>query len=193
MAVPKLITNPLAKQSAAIDCNNAGSMEAAFARRPRKSPPRSSARAFTLVEVIIATIILGLLISGALATLSHLNRFAAAMRMQTLALGVVQERIDEVLTVPWKMKSRPAILNETAVKDPPAVLPVNGGDAVVLNDDPLNTGAYSAMDTPVNARRYIYVKNITSRSVKVTVIITYTFARRSYTLSQSTLRFSDDF
>ncbi|MDB6173679.1 MAG: hypothetical protein JWL59_2990 [Chthoniobacteraceae bacterium] len=133
-----------------------------------------------------------LLISGSIATMVYLNRFAAATRLQTLALGVVQERIDQVLTIPWKTKSRPALLNETAVTDMPAVLPPTEGDAIVLNDDPLNTTAYSTLDTPVSARRYVYIKNIDSHSIRVTVVVAYTFSRRSYTLAHTTLRSSDD-
>src|SRR5438045_2664234 len=67
--------------------------------------------AFTLPEVVIAGAILALFVAGSVATMAQINRWASAARLRTLALALVQQKTDEVLTTSWQTRGpRPTVL-----------------------------------------------------------------------------------
>src|SRR5262245_24599601 len=80
-------------------------------------------RGFTFVEIIVAMGVLVLFSASALTALTQYNRYATASRLRAHALALAQQRIDEVLTTPWRVgAARPTILNAGAHTDNPIVL-----------------------------------------------------------------------
>ena len=127
---------------------------------------------------------------SALMALTQLNRFAAAARLRTLAMSVAQQRIDEVLTVPWQVGSAPAVLQ------PGTRTETN----LALNDDPLTTlangygSAFSTLDTDsVRALRTTQIATLTTRTVRATVTVLYSYRSRTYQAQLTTLRTTDTF
>jgi len=150
-----------------------------------------SARAFTIVETLVAMMVIVVFAGSALMALTQLNRFATAARLRTLAMGIGQQRIDEVLTVPWQLGSAaPAVLQ------PGTRIETNLG----LNDDPLATlangygSAVSTLDTDsVRATRTTQVVALTTRTVRATVTVAYIYRSRAYLAQLTTLRTTDSF
>src|SRR4051794_1377197 len=88
-------------------------------------PPSSrESRGFLLVEHLVAAGILVVFALSALVAMVQANRFATASRLQAIALAMAQQRVDEVLTVPWNISSgRPAVLASGTRTE--ATLPLN--------------------------------------------------------------------
>ena len=149
-----------------------------------------SAAAFTVIEALVALAVIVLFACSALVALTQLNRFATAARLRTLALAVAQQRVDEILTVPWQMGSTPATLQ------PGTRTEANLG----LNDDPLATAAngygsaFSLLDNDnIQAVRTTQITVISSRMVRATVTVAYAFRNRPYQTQVVTLRSTDTF
>lgn len=142
---------------------------------------------FTLVEVALAGCLLALLVSAAVVTLTQINRWATSTRLRTLALTVAQQRIDQVQTVPWQLlDTRPALLMPGTVTE----------NSVPLNNDPFNStsglsSAFTNLDTQVNATRTTVVTNLTPRTVRSVVTVTFIYRNRPHSVSLNTLRASD--
>lgn len=152
--------------------------------------------AVTIVEMVVAAGVLVIFVAGAIAAMTQMNRYAASSRIQTLALAVAQQRIDEIRTIGWSVqpgRTRPALLAPTTPTDPPATLDPAGGIPVSLNDDPDNTTAASALDFAVNSRLYTFIRDVGNRSVSASVVIAYTYRARNYRIQLRILRTSDDF
>lgn len=151
--------------------------------RPRKS------LGFTLTEVVVAASILAIFIVGAVSTMAQINRWATAARLRTLALSLVQQKIDEVLTTPWSVLSTtPTVLTAGTVTE--TKLP--------LNNDPFNSGtglssAFTNLDVQVIDTRTTTVTSISAHQIRAVVSVTYTYRNRPYSVSMTTLRTTDDF
>jgi len=150
---------------------------------------RRRARGFTLPEVIIAGTILALFIVGAVSTMAQINRWATAARLRTLALSLVQQKIDEVLTTPWSaLSTTPTVL--TAGTTTETKLP--------LNNDPFNSAtglssAFTNLDVQVIDTRTTVITSISTHMVRALVTVSYTYRGRNYSISMTTLRTTDDF
>lgn len=146
--------------------------------------------AFTIVEALVAFAVIVLFASSALVALTQLNRFATAARLRTLALSVAQQRVDEILTVPWQLGAAPPVLQ------PGSRTEAN----LALNDDPLATGAngygsaLSSLDNDnILAVRTTQIAVLSPRMVRATVTVAYAFRNRSYQTRLITLRTTDSF
>lgn len=127
---------------------------------------------------------------SALMALTQLNRFATAARLRTLAMTIAQQRIDEVLTVPWQVGTAPPVLQ------PGTRTETN----LALNDDPLATlgngygSSVSNLDTDtVRGLRTTQIVSLSARTVRATVTVAYTFRSRAYQTQLTTLRTTDTF
>lgn len=155
-------------------------------RVPNAGGPRSG-RGFTIVEVIIAAGMFAIFAAGSVAAMTQVNRQAAAARLRTLALGVAQQRIDEVLTTPWSGSVRPAVLLAGARTD----------NNIPLNNDLTNaqaglSSAFTTLDTEVAATRVTEVTDVPPRKVRAVVTVTYQYRNRTYTIVLTTLRAADE-
>lgn len=142
---------------------------------------------FTLIEVAVALAVISIFVAGAVLALVQMNRFATVSRLQTLALGLAQQRVDEVLTTQWILGTpRPTELTAGTRTD--ANLP--------LNNDSFNSRAglaslFTELDVQVNATRTTQVADITARQIRAIVTVSYSFRGRPYSLVMTTLRTSD--
>jgi type II secretory pathway pseudopilin PulG len=154
-----------------------------------KSPAQrqASRRAFTFVEIMVAMGLIVLFAGTALASMTQFNRYAMASRLRANALAQAQQRIDEVLTAAWTSSGgRPAVLaNGTRTET-----------NIVLNADDKNkqTGLkslFTDLVTPVKGTRTTTITTISTRVVRADVTITFTYAKRNYTIALTTMRASD--
>lgn len=155
-------------------------------RSGRDSRPLKQA-GFTLLEVAVAMGVISIFVAGAVLALVQMNRFATVSRLHTLALGLAQQRVDEIHTTQWILGTpRPAAL--TAEMRTDANLP--------LNNDSFNSrvglaSLFSDLDTQVNATRVSQITDISARQLRAVVTVSYTFRGRNYSLIMNTLRASD--
>jgi len=157
-----------------------------FARPSRQF--RRGHLAFTLPEVVIAGAILALFIAGSVATMAQINRWAAGARLRTLALALAQQKADEVLTTSWQTAAaRPAVLTAGT----------NTEAGLQLNNDNYNSGtglssAFTSLDTPVPATRTTTITNLTTRTVRAVISVSFSYRGRPFNVSLTTLRAIDD-
>jgi prepilin-type N-terminal cleavage/methylation domain-containing protein len=156
----------------------------AFSARVRL---HSSTCGFTFVELMIVLGIFVIFSTGAVVAMTEVNRQASAARLRTLALAVAQQRIDEILTIPWPTTSRPPLLTPGTTTDGP--LPLNN-DAT--NNQAGLRSAFTNLDTEVPALRVTEIVDVPPRKVRATVTITYQYRGRPYGITVTTLRTTDD-
>ena len=153
-------------------------------------PPRRRCRGisgFTLVEVVIAGCLLAVLVSGSFIALTQINRWATSARLRTLALAVAQQRIDVLQTTPWQVSgTRPTLLNAGTTTE----------NNLPLNNDTFNSAtslasAYTSLDSQLNATRTTQVTDLTTRTLRVAVTVTFTYRNRPHVVSLTTLRTTD--
>jgi prepilin-type N-terminal cleavage/methylation domain-containing protein len=151
--------------------------------------PRRRVCGFTLVEVIIATTVLALFICGAVSAMVQVNRWASAARLRTLALALVQQKIDQVLTTPWSVLSTtPTVL--TAGTTTETKLPLNND---TFNNESGLSSAFTNLDVQVIDTRVTQVTSISAHQVRAVVTVNYTYRAHPYSVSMTTLRTTDDF
>ena len=148
---------------------------------------RRGTAGFTLVEVLIAGTLLAVLISGSVTALTQLNRWATAARLRTIAMAVAQQRIDLIETTPWQVVgTRPALLTAGSVTE----------NNVPLNNDDYNSATslvspYTTLDSQVMSTRTTVISDLTARSLRATVTVTFTYRNRPFTITLNTLRATD--
>lgn len=135
-------------------------------------------------------------------SLTQANRFASTSRYETLALSAAQQKIDQIMAVPWSvMGTVPTVL--TAGTTTEAAPTVN----LLLNNDPLNAGAglssaFTSYDTQVLDSRTTVITKLTdcsgqtgakSRLLRADVTVAYTYRGKAHSITLSTLRETDDF
>jgi type II secretory pathway pseudopilin PulG len=150
---------------------------------------RNRTAAFTLVEVIIASVVLALFICGSVSAMVQINRWASAARLRTLALALVQQRIDQILTTSWSVLSpTPTIL--TAGTTTETSLPLNND---TFNNETGLSSAFTNLDVQVIDTRVTQVTSISAHQVRAVVTVNYTYRSHAYSVSMTTLRTTDDF
>lgn len=154
----------------------------------RAAHSRISQHGFIVAENVVATSFLVLFAALSLMAITHINRFAAAARMQTMAQSAAQQRIDEILTVPWA-KARPAVL--AAGTQSEAALTLNDNTFARSGDG--TRSAFSDLDLPVSCTRTTEITDITARQLRATVTVSYTFRGRTGSVQMTTLRACDRF
>ncbi len=159
-------------------------------------------QAFTLLEVCFAVVAFAIFSAASIYSLSQLNRFASNARYRTLALAAAQQKIDQIMTTPWSVVGTvPTVLaaGTTTEAAPTVTLP--------LNSDPLNSAtglssAFTNYDTQVLDTRTTVITKLTdcsgntgssSRLLRASVTVSYTYRGKSYSIVLTTLRGTDDF
>ena len=148
---------------------------------------RRGTAGFTLAEVLIAGALLAMLISGAVTALTQLNRSATAARLRTIALAVAQQRVDQIETTPWQVGgTRPALLTAGTATE----------NNVPLNNDNYNAATslispYTNLDSQVLASRTTVITDVTTRTLRAVVTVTFTYRNRPFAITLSTLRTTD--
>ena len=156
--------------------------------RPKLSRFRNVA-GITLPEVIIAAAVLALFIVGSVSAMAQINRWASVARMRTMALAAAQQKIDQILTTSWSvLNTTPAIL--TAGTTTETNLPLNYD---TFNSESNLVSSWTTFDTPINLNRTTQITSISTHQVRAVVTVSYTYRGKSYTVSMTTLRTSDDF
>jgi len=149
--------------------------------------PNRQKAGFTFLELVVGMAVLVLFAAVAFAALTQLNRFATASRLRVHALALAQQQIDEVLTIQWRVNgTRPPVL----------VTGTRLENNLTLNADAANDRAdlsslFTDLVTPVPANRVIRVTDLTSRTLRASVTVNYTYANRTYSVSLSTVRTTD--
>lgn len=166
---------------------------------------------FTLVEMMIACMIICISVAGGLWAMNMLNRRAFTSRLETLALTLAQQKIDDVLAVPWQMGQPTPTLLQTLPPPGPATVPPTADFKVTVenptNTPPLPSGlplgnddlnnatglssAFTKQDFQVGAVRTTTVTKINDRMVRILVSVTFNYRGLSYSVSLRTLRAID--
>lgn len=144
-------------------------------------------RGFTLVEVLVAAGVLFIFSATALAALTQFNRYAQASRLRAHALALAQQRIDEVLTVQWRVNAaRPAVLVAgTQVENNLAL------NADANNQQTALRSEFTNIVTTVRGNRATQITNLTPRTLRAVVTVTFSYLGRSYSISLTTIRATD--
>ena len=142
---------------------------------------------FTFVEMLVACGVLLIFSGTALAALTQFNRYAAASRLRAHALSLAQQRIDEILTVPWRVD---------AARPPVLVAGTRTESNVVMNADSKNTqaalkSAYTSLAAPVTCTRTTQITDVTTRTVRANITVRVTYAGQTYTVALTTMRATD--
>ena len=155
-------------------------------QRPRTALRRKlKSGGFTFVELVIAMAVLVVFAATTFAALTQFNRFAAASRLRSHAVSLAQQQIDQILTAGWNTE-KPTLLATGTRKE----------TDIPLHTDELNEKAdlksvFTEVVTPVVATRETTVAEVTSRQIRATVTVTFTYASRNYTVTLTTLRAAD--
>lgn len=150
-------------------------------------PFRRGTAGFTLVEVVIAGGLLAVLIAGSFIALTQINRWATSARLRTLALAVAQQRVDLLQTTAWQVTApRPLLLTAGTTTE----------NNLPLNNDAFNSAtslasAFTSLDNQLNATRTTQVTDLTARTLRVAVTVTFTYRNRPQSVSLTTLRTTD--
>lgn len=143
--------------------------------------------------------------------MNMLNRRAFTSRLETLALTLAQQKIDDVLAVPWQMGQPTPTLLQTLPPPGPATVPPTADFKVTVenptNTPPLPSGlplgnddlnnatglssAFTKQDFQVGAVRTTTVTKINDRMVRILVSVTFNYRGLSYSVSLRTLRAID--
>ena len=163
-----------------------GSIEAVISRRHSRLTALSGlCSGFTIMEVMVAAVVM--VISYTVVTQSFLlaNRKAASSRLRTNARVIVERNINKALSVPFTSTVQPSILATTA------------GD-VVFDDDGNGDGLVNLMVQ--DASGTIQMKAVLKRNVaavlnpenadirRITFSVTYTYRNHDYSYEMTTLR-----
>lgn len=156
---------------------------------------------FTLVEVLVATVLLGLIAGGAIWALTQANNYASISRLYTGAETAAQNQIDLLLAdAPFNPQSTPPELGSATVPatNPPTftwTLGAHPAQNVTIYTEP------SGADGQTHAVMGTMVTTVTSNNVvtksqslvlySATVVVTYTFRSKTYHVQLNAMRASD--
>lgn len=154
--------------------------------------PKSVKRcAFTLVEVLVATAILGVVAGSSIWALAQANNYASISRLYTGAATVAQSRIDVLLTEgPFNPQYDPPEIPASLALGDSAPQPVT------IYTEPSNNNAqpHAVMGQMVTSVTKI---NVTAKGTipldlySATVVVTYTYRSKTYRVQLNAMRASD--
>lgn len=146
---------------------------------------------FTLVEIVIALGVLGVMTGGSYIGFNSINAYAVSSRLYSEAQAVAQNQIDLILSKgPFNVTSTPnkvpSVLtlgtttqsNVFVYNDPVSGQVVVSGTMTTKIEDPGLTQTYMGSTKSLNMR-------------KATVTVNYTFRNRDYAVTMHTLRTAD--
>ena len=147
----------------------------------RRGPRRDAA--FTLVEVLVATVLIGLVAGSVIWGLNMLHHRATVNRLFTQAQTICQNKIDKVLTVgPY---------NPAGGAPLPPDLAANQTETVQISTAPGNPVA-GTMTTTVADTGLKYPEGGTVLNIKqAKVVVAYNFRGKAFSVEMNTLRAPD--
>ena len=138
-------------------------------------------RAFTLVEVVVAVAVIGLLAVGSTQAMLSMNRQAMVNRVMTNARIVAQEQINSALTVEFAPAANPPVI--------PALLQVG---------TTISTVGIAADSTGTTTISGTMTRTVTAESNPLGVtmrrfacVVSYNYLGRNYSVALSTIRSPD--
>ena len=136
--------------------------------------------------MISFTVLIGFA-AAALLGFTQFNRYAASARLRAQALTLAQQRTEQIMTTSWRAAgTRPAVLAAGTATE----------NNLAINTDATNSQAglsstYTSTNGEVRATRTTVVTDLTARSLRAVVTVTFTYANRTYTVAINTLRVTD--
>lgn len=157
----------------------------------RLQPQERGGRAgFTLIEVLVATALLGLLAGSAIWALTQANNYASIARLYTGAETAAQNQIDLILTEsPFNPQTSPAQI--------PTVLALGttAPQTVTLYSEPGGANGQTHAVTGQMVTTVVADNVITQGQnlnlYSATVVITYTYRSKAYRVQLNAMRASD--
>jgi prepilin-type N-terminal cleavage/methylation domain-containing protein len=147
-------------------------------------------RAFTLIEVLVATALLGLLAASAIWALTQANNYASIARLYTGAETAAQNQIDIILTdSPFNPQATPPEI-------PPALtLGTSAPQTVTLYSEPGGAGGPTHTVTGQMVTTVV-TNNVVTQGQNLnlysaTVVVTYTYRSKVYRVQLNAMRASD--
>jgi prepilin-type N-terminal cleavage/methylation domain-containing protein len=171
--------------------------------RKRSLPGRDSALlrtralstgAFTLVELIVATTVIGLVAGSSIYALLDANRFAATQRIKTAAKAACQERIDQALTTAYSLPDAlPALFTTGGSIPAPNGSPDRGTQTIPTESLTLYVDQNDATENVVQATRTtrVSLSDATLGLVRVWVRVDYNFRGKTYAYEMYVVRAPD--
>lgn len=157
---------------------------------PNLAARRRPSSGFTLVEVLVAVTLLGLLAGGALWTLAQANNYASIARLYTGAETAAQNQIDYLLSdSPFNPQN-----NEFGTSNEwnPGTSAI---DPVTIYTEPPGTNGqvHSVMGTRTTTITVNTVTTLTQslNLYSATVVVTYTYRSKNYRVQLNAMRASD--
>jgi len=161
-----------------------------FSGNSSLAPVNNRTQAFTLIEVLVATALLGLLAGSAIWALTQANNYASIARLSPGAETAAQNQIDIILTdSPFNPQANPPQI-------PPALtLGTSAAQTVTLYGEPDGAGGQThtvtgqMVTTVVSNNVVTQGQNLNLYSA--TVVITYTYRSKAYRVQLNAMRASD--
>jgi prepilin-type N-terminal cleavage/methylation domain-containing protein len=161
-----------------------------FSGKLSSSLPGKGKQAFTLIEVLVATALLGLLAGSAIWALTQANNYASIARLYTGAETAAQNQIDIILTdSPFNPQANPPQI-------PPALtLGTSAAQTVTLYSEPNGAGGQTHAVTGQMVTTVISDNVVTQGQnlnlYSATVVVTYTYRSKVYRVQLNAMRASD--
>lgn len=155
---------------------------------PVSQSPKRVLMGFTLVEVLVAVAVLGLVAGGSIWALSLSNRYASVARLYTGAETVAQNQIDRIMTdSPFnpQLGQIPAVLT----------LGTSSPQTVTIYSEPSGVNGLThtivgQMVTTVTNTNVI-TQSQSLNLYSATVVVTYSYRNRNYRVQLNAMRASD--
>ena len=153
-------------------------------------------RAFTLIEVLVATALLGLLAGSAIWALTQANNYASITRLYTGAETVAQNRIDRILSDgPFNPQTGqiPDVINTPL--SAPGGTATDASPAEIYNEPSPAGGiphiVYGQVTTSVFKVVATGKAGVDLNLYSATVVVTYNFRGKPYRVQLNAMRASD--
>jgi prepilin-type N-terminal cleavage/methylation domain-containing protein len=156
---------------------------------------RAAARSgFTLVEVLIAVSLLGLLAAGSIWTLSQANSYAALSRLNTGAQVAAQNQIDLIMsTGPFNPQNNEFGALPAEVLKPRGATPLTENILIYIEPDQSNP-VYATRVTTVAKDASLVASGASARDLNLyyaSVAVTYTYRGKTHLVQLHALRSPD--
>lgn len=146
--------------------------------------PAKKNSAFTLVELLVAVTLIGIVMLTTFGALTRGNQNASTARLQTGAVTAAQNRIDLILS--------DSPFNPPKGQIPPELTPGTQTETgVAVYTDPISGNVVTGTRTTNVADLGVTLNGNNMNVYRATVTVTYLYRNRSYSVTLMTLRTSD--